>query len=161
METEGIKVRGFFRLNLVEEIDGKEVIVGDSGRCENVITDLGFAHYLAALLGDYANSKQVTHVALGTGGAPATNDTSLDGELTHVAGSRDSVAAASNGSTAVEFTGAFASDVHNTTTIDISNIGLFQQSNTDTGTLFAGAEYASSSWATNQAVNYTYEITFA
>lgn len=161
MSEDAIKVRGFFRLNLVEEQDGKEVIVGDSGVVENTIVNLGFAHYLAALLGDYANSKQVTHVALGTGGAPSGADTTLAGELTHLAASRDAVAAASNGSTAVQFTGAFASDVHNTTTIDISNIGLFQQSNTETGTIFAGAAYASSSWATNQAVNYTYEITFA
>lgn len=152
-----VKVRGFFRLNLEE--DGE--IVGDSGWQENTITNLGYAHYLAALLGDYANSKQVTHAAVGTGTAPGAAATSLEGELTHAAGSRDAVSAASNGSTAVQFTGTFASgDSHNTTTIDISNIGLFQQSNTETGTIFAGAAYGSSSWATNQSVNYTYEITF-
>lgn len=161
METEAIKVRGFFRLNLVEEQDGEKVIVGDSGWRENVITNLGYAHYLAALLGDYGASKQVSHAALGTGGAPGAADTTLAGECTHAAGSRDGVSAASNGSTAVQFTGTFASDTHNTTTIDISNIGLFQQSNTETGTIFAGAAYGSSSWATNQAVEYTYEITFA
>lgn len=161
METEAIKVRGFFRLNIVEDIDGEEVIVGDSGLLENTIVNLGFAHYLAALLGNYANSKQVSHAALGTGGAPSGADTTLAGELTHAAASRDAVAAASNGSTAVQFTGTFASNVHNTTTIDIANIGLFQQSNTNTATIFAGAAYGSSSWATNQAVNYTYEITFA
>ena len=160
MQTD-VKVRGFFRLNLVEDKDGEAVIVGDSGWNENTVPNEGFRDYLAAALGGLANSKQVTHAALGTGGAPGAGDTTLAGEVTHAAGSRDAVSAASNGSTAVQFTGTFASDTHNTTTVDISNIGLFQQSNTETGTIFAGAAYGSSSWATNQAVNYTYEITFA
>jgi hypothetical protein len=42
---------------------------------------------------------------------------------------------------------------------NISNIGLFNSSST--GTLFAGNTYASSSCASNQAVNITYDITFS
>ena len=161
MQTE-VKVRGFFRLNIVEDLFGEQVIVGDSGWRENTVPNEGFRDYLAAALGALANSKQVSYAAVGTGTAPGAAATTLDGELTHAAGSRDLVAAASNGSTAVQFTGTFASaSSHNTTTFDISNIGLFQQSNTNTGTIFAGATYASSSWAINQSINYTYEITFA
>lgn len=156
-----IRVKGFFRLHLVEELDGKQRVVGDSGWKRNTVTNEGKRDYLSRLLGALANSKQVSHAALGTGGAPAAGDTTLAGEVTHNASSRDAVSAATNGSTAVRFTGTFASaDSHNTATVNISNIGLFQQSNTNTGTVFAGAAYASSSWATNQSVNYTYDITF-
>jgi hypothetical protein len=152
-----LRVRGFFRIAIEE--DGK--IVGESGWHENTVTNEGKRDYLARLLGAIASSKQISHAAVGTGAAPAVGDTTLAGELTHAAGSRDAVAAATSGSTAVRFTGTFASaSAHNTATINISNIGLFQQSNTNTGTIFAGAAYASSSWATNQSVNYTYDITF-
>ena len=152
-----LRVRGFFRLQIEEEGE----IVGDSGWHENTVTNEGKRDYLARLLGAIASSKQISHAAVGTGAAPAVGDTTLAGELTQAAGSRDAVAAATSGSTAVRFTGTFASvNSHNTTTLNISNIGLFQQSNTNTGTIFAGAAYASSSFATNQSVNYTYDITF-
>ena len=155
--AEPLTIRGFFRLNILE--DGK--IVGDSGWQENTVTNQGKRDYLARLLGALASSKQVSHAAVGTGAAPAVGDTTLAGELTHAAGSRDAVSAATSGSTAVRFTGTFASaNSHNTASLNISNIGLFQQSNTNTATIFAGAAYASSSFATNQDVNYTYDITF-
>ena len=122
----------------------------------------GFRDYLSRLLGQLASSKQITHAALGTGAAPAAGATTLPGEVDHNASGRDAVAASTSAnSKGVRFVGTFASaDSHNTTTVNISNIGLFQQSNTNTGTIFAGAAYASSSWATNQSVNYTYDITF-
>jgi hypothetical protein len=156
---EGLKVRGFYRLQIEES--GK--VVGDSGWQENVVVNEGFRDYLARSLGAIANSKQVSHAALGTGAAPAAGDTTLSGEVTHNASSRDAVTAAtSSDSKAVRFTGTFASaDSHNTATVNISNIGLFQQSNTDAATIFAGAAYASCSWATNQNVNYTYDISFS
>lgn len=152
-----LRVRGFFRIKIEE--DGK--IVGDSGWHENTVTNEGKRDYLSRLLGALASSKQISHAAIGTGGAPAVGDTVLAGELTHAAVSRDAVAAATSGSTAVRFTGTFASATsHNTATINASNIGLFERSNTNTATVFAGAAYASSTWATNQSVNYTYDITF-
>ena len=157
-QSEKLEIRGFYRLQIEE--DGE--IVGDSGWQKNTVVAEGFRDYLARALGSLASSKQVSHAAVGTGGAPGAGDTVLAGELTHAAGSRDAVAAATNGSTSVRFTGTFASaNSHNTASLNISNIGLFQQSNTQTGTIFAGAAYASSSWATNQSVNYTYDITFA
>ena len=154
-----IKVRGFFRLHITESDD----IVGDSGWQKNLVVNEGFRDYLSRLLGAIASSKQVSYAALGTGGAPAAGDTTLANEVTHNASSRDAVTAAtSSNSKGVRFTGTFASaDSHNTATVNISNIGLFQQSNTNTGTIFAGAAYSSSSWATNQNVNYTYDITFS
>lgn len=160
METqEGIKVRGFYRL----QIDQDGEIVGDSGWRENQVTNDGFLKYLSYIFAQSSGSLQISHAALGTGGAPASNATTLPGEITHNASGRDAVTAAtSSNSKAVRYTGTFASsDSHNTTTANISNIGLFQQSNTNTATIFAGASYNSSSWATNQSVNYTYDISFS
>jgi hypothetical protein len=156
---EGIKVRGMFRLQLTED----DKIVGDSGWRENQITNDGFLKYLSYIFAQSSGSLQIGWAALGTGGAPASNATTLPNEITHAAGSRDAVTAAtSSDSKACRYTGTFASaNSHNTTTVNISNIGLFQQSNTNTATIFAGASYNSSSWATNQSVNYTYDISFS
>lgn len=152
--SDGVKIRGFFRLNIVDP-DGE--IAGDSGWCANNVTNEGKLNFLAKLLGAIAGSSQINYAALGTGGTINVASTALPGELAE--GVRNNVAAASNGSTAVRFTGTFASgDSFVTATRDISNIGLFY-TNTG-GTCFAANTYASSSCATNQAVNYTYDITF-
>lgn len=151
---DGIKVRGFFRLNIVDP-DGE--IVGDSGMVENTITNLGKQHYLAELLGAIAGSSQVGYAALGTGSAPNVTHTTQDGELGENV--RDAVSKSQNGSTSVVFYGTFASaDSFVTATRNLSNIGLWA-TNTG-GSIFAGASYTSSSCGTNQAVNYTYTITF-
>lgn len=153
MGNDGMKIKGFFRLQITED----DEIVGDSGWTENQITNEGIRDFLARLLAGIASSKQVSHAALGTGGAPASDATTLPGELAE--GVRDALSAETSGSTAIRFTGTFASaDNFVTATRDISNIGLFDSSTG--GTLFAGNTYASSSCATNQAVNYTYDITF-
>jgi len=155
---ENTKVRGMFRLQITED----DQVVGDSGWRQNTITNAGFSRYLSYVFAGSTGSAQISHAALGTGGAPGAGDTTLAGEVTHAAGSRDAVTkATSSDSKAVRYTGTFASDTHNTTTVNIANIGLFQQSNTNSATIFAGATYNSSSWATNQAVNYTYDISFS
>lgn len=156
---DAIKLKGFFRVAIHNE-DG--TIAGDSGWLENLVTNEGKRNYLARALGALAGSLQVSHVALGTGGAPAAADTTLTGEVVGAGAAvvRSTVTAATNGSTAVQFTAAFASaDSFVTQTENISNIGLFNSSNN--GTLFAGNTYASSSCATNQNVNVTYNITFS
>jgi hypothetical protein len=155
METEsGIRVRGFVRLHIVDP-DGK--IVGDSGLRENTITNLGKQHYLAELLGKVTGSSQIGYAALGTGSAPNATHTTQDGELGENV--RDAISASQNGSTSIVFYGTFASaDSFVTATRNLSNIGLWA-TNTG-GSLFAGASYTSSSCGTNQAVNYTYTITF-
>ena|SRR3990167_8420213 len=160
MDKTGLMLRGFYRVQIAED-DGE--IVGDSGLLENQITNLGVLQYLVNTLGAIAGSKQITHVVLGTGGAPASNDTALAGECVGTSsGGRQAVTAASSGSTAVQFTGTFSSaNSFVTQTQNISNIGLFNTSSFTTGTLFAGNTYASSSCATNQNVNITYTITFS
>jgi hypothetical protein len=151
-QSDSIQVRGFFRVAISED----DKIVGDSGWRKNVITNEGKRNYLARALGALAGSLQVSHFALGTGGVPATNATTLTGEVQK----RTSVNAETSGSSAVQFTATFASaGAFVTATQNISNIGLFNSSSG--GTLFAGNTYASSSVATNQNVNVTYVISFA
>ena len=149
---EGIRVRGFFRVQIEDEQDG---IVGDSGWQENVITNLGFLNVVNQLGTSLTGSKH-SHLALGSGGTPATNATSLGGEVEV----RAALTAASSGSTALQMTATFASAASFVTnTQNISNIGVFGTSTG--GTLLSGNTYASSSCATNQAVNATYTWTFA
>jgi len=149
-------VRGFYRVQLTE--DGK--LKGDSGWQENQVTNLGIQQYLVNwLVGDTGNGKSVTHMALGTGGAPASNDTSLSGEITHAAGSRAAVSTSVVSSRTGQFTAAFNSaNSFVTASANISNVGLFNTSTTNAGTIFAGNTFASSSVATNQSVQVTYQI---
>ena len=154
--TEGLKIHGFSRVQI--EQDGN--IVGDSGLVgPNQITNLGFLQYLVYLLGASAGSKQVTHVALGTGSAPASDGTSLPGEIM-TSTERKAVTLSAVNSNTIQFTATFASsDSFLSAAADLSNIGLFNTS--AEGTLFAGNTYASSSCDTNQNVNVTYQIRFS
>ncbi len=153
-DSEAIRVKGAFRLNIVEP-DGK--IVGDSGWVKNLVTNLGFNQYLVSAIGSIAGSKYVSHVGLGTGAGPAAADTALGSEV----GTRQSVTAAtSNTSKTVRFTATFAAGWHTSASaFNISSIGLFNSSSG--GTLFSGTTYASSSCASNQAVNVTYDLVFS
>lgn len=162
MTKEGIKLRGFFRVNIVEDRDGKEKIVGDSGWVENQVTNLGIQDFIVDHLIGNSGGKAVTHMALGTGGAPASNDTALAGEITQASNSRKSVSTSIVSSRTAQFTAAFNSvDSFVTGSLNISNVGLFETSTTQGGTLFAGNTYTSSSLATNQNVNVTYQIRFS
>jgi len=153
-----VKLRGFFRLNIEE--NGK--IVGDSGWQENQVTNLGIQDFIVDHLTGNSGGKAVTHVALGTGGAPASNATSLGGELTHAADARKAVTTSIVDSRTAQFVATFASsDSFVTASANISNIGLFETSTTGGGTVFAGNTYASSALATNQNVNVTYQIRFS
>jgi hypothetical protein len=154
MEEKNIAVRGFYRVNLR---DSNGELVGDSGWLENVVVNLGFNQYLVSTLGAIAGSKQVSHAALGTGAAPGAADTTLAGEVVK----RKAVTAAtSSSSKTLRLTATFGStDSFVTNTQNISNIGLFNTSSG--GTIFAGNTYASSSCATNQQVEATYDILFA
>jgi hypothetical protein len=149
---DGVRVRGFFRVQIEDDEFG---IVGDSGWQENQITNLGFLNVVNQLGTSLAGSKH-SHLGLGSGGAPASNATTLTGEVEK----RAALTAASSGSTALQMTATFASaDAFVTNTQNISNIGVFGTSSG--GTLLSGQAYASSSCATNQSVNATYTWTFS
>lgn len=153
--SDGARVRGFFRVRIVDPETGE--IQGDSGWNENQVTNLGFNQFLVSALGSISGSKYVSHAGLGTGGAPAAADTSLAGEQ----GTRQAVTAAtSSSSKTLDLTATFAAGWHTSSSAhNISNVGLFNSSSG--GTLFAGNTYASSSCASNQAVNITYDIIFS
>lgn len=149
--NEAIKVKGTFRLNITE--DGE--VVGDSGWTENQITLDGFKN-IALLIGGLGGAA-VSHVAVGTGGVPASNATSLAGEVEVRAAV---TASSSSNSKAVSFFATFSSaDSFVTDTQNLLNIGLFSASNS--GNLYAGNTYASSSCASNQDLAVTYVISFA
>lgn len=157
---DGLKIRGFYRLKIVEERKGKTVVVGDSGWRENQVVTGGFQSFLQFAIIASAGSKTVTHAAIGTGTAPGTSDTTLAGELVDAAGCRCAVTTGTSGSKTVNFTFTLNSNVI-TAAKTIQNVGLFNGSTTNSGSLFAGNTYTTSALATNQAVNGTYQISFA
>jgi len=155
--SDDMNVRGFYRLQIV---DDKAGVIGDSGWHENQVTNLGIRQYLVGWLTS-GTGKSVTHAALGTGGAPASDATTLSGENYHqsadaTTNSRAGVSTSIVASGTAQFTAGFASsNSFVTASADISNIGLFETyltSLANAGTLFAGNTYASSTVATNQAV---------
>jgi len=157
MLKDGLKIHGFSRIAIEE--DGK--IVGDSGWIgPNQITNLGFLNFLVKLLGASAGSSQIGYVALGSGGAPASNATTLPGEIS-ASTKREAVTFGSVTSTTAQFTATFASSSSFLGgASNLSNIGLYAETTTD-ATLFAGNTYTSSSCNTNQNVNVTYQIRFS
>lgn len=144
-QSDGIKMSGFFRLQIAEK-DG--TIVGDSGFMKNTVTNVGKQDYLSALLGNTTGSKQVKYLALGTGTAPNVTHTGLDGEIM-TSTKRVTVAVSVSTSSKVRFTATFVS-TDRSAAYNIRNIGLFET--TTAGNLFAGSTYASSTAATNQNV---------
>ncbi len=155
MSRDSVKVKGSFRLNIVDP-DG--TIVGDSGWVSNQITNEGFRD-IVRLIGAISGSSAVTHAAIGTGTVPGAAATTLDGEQSVRAAL---TAATSNTSKAVLFTATFSSAASFVTaTKNIANIGLFPIVTASTGTLIAGNTFASSSCATNQDVNVSYSLAFS
>ena len=159
VQQDGVRVRGFYRVQITEPNPGENPeIVGDSGLLENQVVNLGFLHYLVNSLGSIAGSKYITHAGVGTGTAPGAAATSLEGETDKRTSTVNSSTVA--GSKTLRMTMTFgSSDSFVTATRNLSNIGLFNTS--AAGTLFSGNTYASSSCATNQNVNATYDIVFS
>ncbi len=152
-----MKIKGFFRIQIEE--DGK--IKSDSGWCKNQVTNNGIRDYLVnPLMG--VTGKEVRYAALGGSTAPASNATALPDEFQHAANNNrleitggTSVVA----SRTAQFTGQFASAAsYVTAATTIANIGLFSEQSDTGADLFAGQTYASSTLATNQNVNFTYQI---
>jgi hypothetical protein len=159
MEQQAVRVKGTYRLQIVDP-DG--TIAGDSGWHENQVVNLGFNQYLVLSLLNDGAAKSVTHVAIGTGTEPGAAATTLEGELTEVSSRAAVTTATSSTSKRARFTATFASaSSFVSTTMSIKNIGLFNTSTRTTGTIFAGNTYATSTCATNQNVNITYDIDFS
>jgi hypothetical protein len=153
--SEKIGIRGFSHVKICNP-DGKG-FSGDSGWNENTVVNLGFNQYLVSLLGGIAGSKVLSYAAIGTGAGPAAADTALGSEV----GTRQAITVAtSSGSKTLRCTATFAAGWHaSASAFNISSIGLYNT--VSGGTCFSGNTYASSSCASNQAVNVTYDIIFA
>jgi hypothetical protein len=152
-----IKPKGFFRLQILE--NGQ--IVGDSGWKKNTVVNNGFSMYLTDLLGQGANSKQISRMMLGTGTGPGAADNTLNGELNTATYTRTTVTFLNVSSKTARFTATFASaNSHITAAVTLQNIGIINNT-TSGGTMMAASTYATSQWNTNQDINATYEIRFA
>jgi hypothetical protein len=156
------KLAGFYRVQVLS--DGK--VEGDSGWHQNTITNVGVTNYLLNYLGA-GTGIYVQYMGLGTGGAPAVTDTALAGEITDQfasagTNSRAAVSTSIVSSRTIQFTAAFNSaNSFATASHNISNVGLvntYLTSAATLGTIFAGNTFASSSVATNQSVQVTYQI---
>lgn len=155
-------VRGFYRLkvNTHDPKTGKITATETTPWHENQVVNLGFDQYLCQTLAGMAGSKTISHAALGTGTAPGASATSLDGEITDVAGMRCAVTPTTIASKTVQFAFTLNSNVI-TAAKTIQNVGLFNTSTTNVGTIFAGNTYTTSALATNQSVNGSYQIRFS
>lgn len=157
--SEGIKVKGMFRLNVINP-DGK--IVGDSKWKHNVITNSGYQDMLMYVLAGSAGSLRPGFAAFGTAGTPASADSTLVNQLTET-GAKPALTTGTSGSKTVSYTFTLNSGVIAAAST-IMNVGLYYYTNASqinaNGTMMAGNTYASSSLATNQAVNGTYNIIF-
>jgi len=150
--------KGFFDLEIVNP-DG--TIAGKAERVPNLVTRHGFQH-ICLLVGTNLTGTQFSHLNVGEGAAPATNATSLPSE---VSGTNNAVqrqvatAATQAGSVTLRFTGTMSSaNSFVTATENISNVGIFNHSSGSS--CVAGAAFTSSSCATNQNINITYDLVF-
>jgi hypothetical protein len=154
-QQDSVAVRGMFRVRIVNE-DGS--FAGDSGWFNNNIMNEGFRQYLVMALGSISGSKYISHLALGTGGTVATDQTAMAGEV----GTRTAVTASSTvaGSLTLALLATFAAGWHTSGVAhNISQIGAFNS--VSGGTAFAVQTFASSSCASNQAVQATHSIVFS
>jgi len=150
--------KGFFDLEIVNP-DG--TIAGKVERAPNLVTRHGFQH-ICLLVGTNLTGTQFSHLNVGEGAAPATNATSLPSEVSGTNGvvvRQVATAATQAGSVTLRFTGTMSSaNSFVTATEDISNVGIFNHS--DGSSCVAGAAFTSSSCATNQNINITYDLVF-
>ena len=159
-QSEAIKVAGFFRLNIVDHSEGKAKVVGDSGWCKNLVTNLGFQHYLVETAGAIAGSSQVTAFALGLGTAPGATATSLESELSDATNCRFTMTPSVVSSKTLQMVGTLNSNIV-TANRTIQNIGVFATTAVTAGSILCGNTYATSQLQTNQSVNCTYQLRFA
>lgn len=150
--SEAIKVRGTYRICIADD----NTVVSDSGWVRNALTNIGFSDYICKLIGKISGSKQITHVALGTGSTPGLTDTALSGEVSKRAAVSASLS--SDSRVLVLLATFYSSNSFVTASKVLQNIGLFESSSG--GYVFSGGTYATTTVLTNQNVYITYTITF-
>jgi hypothetical protein len=157
-----IGIGGMYRINIINP-DG--TVAGDSGWKKNVITNVGLSDYIMKKFISATGSLTPAYFALGSGNTSlATNATSLPGQI---AGSQMVTIGANTASTSrgastdggtVQMLATFSSNIFGaSTTIGIAGL----HATSTPGTVMCGGTFASSTVATNQAVNCSYQILFA
>jgi len=157
-------VNGMFRVNIVNP-DGS--IAGDSGWKKNVLTNAGLHSFILGRALGNAGSQGANYFVVGSGNTSiSTAATSLPGNLTTgslwvgVTTATTSRAAYSDAATA-QYTATFASNTFGaSTTVGCAGLNFTTSGGSSTA-LLCGATFASSTVATNQAINCTYNLLFA
>ena len=132
----------------------------------NRIVNQGFNNFVGHGLINDASASHIAFMALGTGTLPATDGTSLPGEITNTGGAvtRVSITSATvSQSTQLKMYGTFTSgsdSFFSGGTQSLQNIGLYAAS-TGSG-LFAGMTFTpTQAVQSNQQVNATYQLSFS
>jgi hypothetical protein len=150
MVNDSLKIKGFYRINVK---DGESVIK-DTGWVENQVVNAGVDSFLLTWLGAGTGGYKVSHMALGTGAAPAKTDSTLAGET----GARTTVTSSltnDSSSRIILFTGQFAAG-SDMPTGNLANIGLFDASTS--GHMFSGAAYSSMAIQSSFSVLASYAL---
>jgi hypothetical protein len=161
-----VVIRGFARVQIGEHHPktGKLLrIVGDSGWFRNTITTDGKNSYLAAKVGSVSGSKTPTFLFLGTQtNAVNSTQTTLSGDLTAyptATNGRKTLTASTSATGSLQMTASWSSTDNGTATT-IGALGVVDVSTTASFSMAAGQTFATSAWATNQAVSATYNWNF-
>lgn len=154
-----VRIRGFFRAQIVDKKTGK--IVGDSKWRRNTITRIGLNNMAAACAISHSDRLPVSLAVIASSSAGAINSTvvSLVGTILSmqsisVDGQR-SIINYGTGQVTCSFAGADHTNTHT-----IGAIGLHGTNNASQS-LLAGATFASSQWNSNQNINASYQLRFS
>jgi len=154
--SSGIGLHGFYQVQIVDQETGE--IVGDSGRKHNLITSGGLTNYLTYVFAGNTASSVIGMAALGSGSLVATSATVLpsafDTSLHMTVAKTFYLRSLSSAGDTARYT---ASWVSGTSTAQISNVGLYATTGVQ---IFCGGTFASSSVASNQAINLSYDVVF-
>jgi hypothetical protein len=159
-----IGIGGRFRVNIVNP-DGS--IAGDSGWKKNVLTNVGVNDaILGRFMGLAASTQKIGYFALGRGQASITVGTDsmasqcAGGTMVAVTTAASLRTASSDGATA-RYTANFTSNAFAASTT-VGQAGLhFTTSGASSTALICAATFASSTVATNQAINCSYDVIFS
>lgn len=152
--ADGIKVRGFFRMQLVNKETGE--IEGDSGWCPNTVTNFGLNNACAGTIIGESNSVQALSAVL------ATQSTAVDATQISLVGTENAVVDLTPSTVATGTARVTASfdGTDNSATLTIGSVGLHSNSQAS-NSMIAGQTYTTSQFATNQDLNMTYELQFS
>ena len=146
------RVKGFFNVQVKDKKTGR--IVGDSGWCENVLTNDGL-NAIAAIAIGATGSYAVGFAAIGKGtDTVVASMTDLKSKQNKYLSVSPSSVATGTARCTVSFDGS-----DNSATLTIGEIGLFKTDSA--GSMVAGNVFTTSQMTTDQTLNATYELRFS